>query len=264
MGTVDNLVAEGLELEALVSDLPSQKWRTATPAAGWTVAHQIGHLAWTDEAALLALTDPSGFAAVLAQAAADPLHFTDAAAAQWADLPAAQLLSRWSAGRDRLVRALQDAPDDQNVAWFGPPMRPRSMATARLMETWAHGQDVADALEVRRVPTERLRDVAHLGVRTRAFAYAINDLPLPVGEPRVELSAPDGELWTWGPTDAPDRVTGPALDFCLAVTQRRELADVALTATPGPAAEWLAIAQAFAGAPKSAVRAAHPPVVVTP
>jgi len=65
----------------------------------------------------------------------------------------------------------------------------------------------------------------------------------------VELTAPDGVVWTWGPAEAEDRVSGPALDFCLLVTQRRHRDDLTL-AVEGPAAtEWMAIAQAFAGAP---------------
>lgn len=257
MSTVDHLVAEGDDLHRLMEDLTPDQWLLPTPAAGWTIAHQIGHLAWTDEVALAAATDPEAFSDVLRQATGDPVHFTDVTAAERAELPPAQLLSQWQAGRDELARVLRTLPADGIIPWFGPPMKPRSMATARLMETWAHGQDVADALAVRRVPTDRLKDIAHLGVRTRAFAYAINDRQAPAAEPRVELTAPSGERWTWGPEDAADRINGPALDFCLAVTQRRELPELALIATPGAATEWLTIAQAFAGAPKAAVRAAH-------
>ncbi|MCX0270363.1 TIGR03084 family metal-binding protein, partial [Nocardia zapadnayensis] len=142
-------------------------------------------------------------------------------------------------------------PADAKVPWFGPPMRPGSMATARLMETWAHGQDVADALGVSREPTDRLRSVAHIGVRTRDFAYTVRELPVPATEFRVELRAPSGELWSWGPVEAPERVTGPALDFCLLVTQRRHPDDLALRTTGAEAARWLTIAQAFAGPPGS-------------
>ena len=263
MSTVDHLIAEGDDLDTLVRDLPAADWSRATPAAGWNIAHQIGHLAWTDGVTVAAATDPDAFGEVLAQAADDPLHFTDTTAAERAELPAAQLLSQWRAGRSLLAELLRTLPEDTSIPWFGPPMKPRSMATARLMETWAHGQDVADALGVRRVPTDRLKDIAHLGVRTRGFAYTINGLPVPGAEPRVELTAPSGDLWTWGPEDAPDRVTGPAEDFCLAVTQRRELPELALVATPGAATQWLTIAQAFAGAPKAAVRAAHTTKVTT-
>ena len=123
------------------------------------------------------------------------------------------------------------------------------MATARLMETWAHTTDVADALRVRREPTARLRHVAHLGVRTRNFAYGVRNLTPPAEEFRVGLTAPDGAVWTWGPQDAAQRVTGSALDFCLLVTQRIHRDDTDLVAVGEDAARWLDIAQAFAGLP---------------
>ncbi len=128
-------------------------------------------------------------------------------------------------------------------------MKPASMATARLMETWAHGQDVADALGVTREPTARLRHIAHLGLRTLGFAFTVHGLPAPERPVRLELTAPDGGAWAFGPADAQDVVTGPALDFCLLVTQRRHRDDLALTATGPVATAWLPIAQAFAGAP---------------
>jgi uncharacterized protein (TIGR03084 family) len=126
-------------------------------------------------------------------------------------------------------------------------MSAASSLTARIMETWAHGQDVADALGVRREPSNRLRHVAHIGVGARAYSYAVNKVDLPDAPVRVELEAPDGELWTWGPPDAPDRITGPALDFALLITQRRHRDDLALTITGPAAQEWARIGQAFAG-----------------
>ena len=117
------------------------------------------------------------------------------------------------------------------------------------METWAHGHDIADALGVRREPTARIRHVAHIGVRTRDFAYLVRELAPPAEPFRVELTGPDGEVWTWGPADAAQRVTGPALDFCLLATQRVNRADTALVATGADADAWLDIAQAFAGPP---------------
>jgi uncharacterized protein (TIGR03084 family) len=128
-------------------------------------------------------------------------------------------------------------------------MSAASMATARLMETWAHGLDVADALGVTRSPTPRLRSIAHIGVRTRDYAFVVNELPPPVEPFRVELRAPDGSTWTWGPEDASQRVTGSAEDFCYLVTQRRPLDALDIVATGDDAKRWLTIAQAFAGPP---------------
>ena len=245
---IADLTDESAEVDALVADRPAADWARDTPAAGWTVSHQVAHLAWTDQAALMAITDPERFAAHLAQAAADPESFVDKGAAGTIDEPP-RLLAAWREGRAALREALLGLPPGAKVAWYGPPMSTTSMATARLMETWAHGLDIADALGVTRAPTARLRHIAHLGHRTLGYAFLVNGKQLPESPVRVELTAPDGTRWTFGPAEATDVVTGPALDFCLLVTQRRNRADLALVAT-GPVADaWLDVAQAFAGPP---------------
>ncbi len=247
---LDDLAAEGDGLDALVASLDLSRWATPTPAPGWTIAHQIAHLAWTDEQALLATTDPDEFTARFqaALAAGTLTSAVDDAATAGAGLPPTELLTSWRAGRASLRQALGDVPAGQRLVWFGPPMNVASMATARLMETWAHGEDVAAALGITREPTARLRHVAHIGVRTRDFAYHLHGLTPPAAEFRVELVAPDGEQWAWGPGDAPDRVIGSALDFCLLATQRTARSSTGLTAT-GEADHWLDIVQAFAGPP---------------
>jgi uncharacterized protein (TIGR03084 family) len=128
-------------------------------------------------------------------------------------------------------------------------MSPASFATARLMEYWAHGQDIADGLGLARRPTARIRHVCHLGVRTRGFSFAIRGLPAPSEDVRVELVGPAGEHWAWGEEAAVDTVRGPALDFALVVTQRRLVDDTALEVHGDVAAQWMRIAQAFAGGP---------------
>ncbi|HEY1574030.1 MAG TPA: TIGR03084 family metal-binding protein [Pseudonocardiaceae bacterium] len=248
-GLLADLTAEGADLDAIVSIIDERAWRTMTPADGWTVAHQIAHLTWTDHAAVLAATDVDAFSEVIRSAMAEGTALVEGAAATGAALPPDQLLADWRAGRQDIAAALKAVPGGRKLPWFGPPMSAASMATARLMETWAHGQDVADALGVHRTPTTRLRNVAHIGVRTVAFAFAVHGLTAPPAPFRVELTGPDGEVWTWGPDDAPDRVTAPALDFCLLVTQRRHRADLAVRATGEWATRWVPIAQAFAGPP---------------
>ena len=245
-----DLQAESEDLDSLVSDLPDEAWAGSTPAEGWTIAHQIAHLAWTDRAAHLAITDPDEFQAELSRQFAHAATFVDAAAAEGAERPPPELLAQWREGRADLAEALLDCPEGTKIVWFGPPMSATSMATARLMETWAHGQDIADALGVTRLPTPRLRHVAHIGVRTRDFAYLVRDR-VPPSEPfRVELTGPDGSIWIWG-EGSNQTVTGTALDFCLLVTQRRNRADLGLVARGPDADEWLDIAQAFAGPPGS-------------
>ncbi|MFE6426877.1 MULTISPECIES: TIGR03084 family metal-binding protein [Streptomyces] len=246
---IDDLREESEELDALVASLSPQEWRLATPAPGWTVAHQIGHLHWTDRAALVAVTDEAGFAALVEQALAAPDRYVDDAAEEAAGQAPAALLAAWRQTRAALDKALREAAPGARFPWYGPPMATASMATARLMETWAHGLDVADALGVRRPPTDRLRHIARIGVRARDFAYAAHGLTPPAEQFRVELTGPGGDVWAYGPEDAAQSVTGPALDFCLLATQRAHRADLALTAEGPDADRWLDIAQAFAGPP---------------
>ncbi|MFF3955416.1 TIGR03084 family metal-binding protein [Streptomyces sp. NPDC001890] len=245
---IDDLRDESQELDALVRELSAGQWAAATPAPGWSIAHQIAHLTWTDEVALLAATDADAFAGEVARAMEAPESFVDRGAEEIAAaLDPEALLARWRAGRERLEAVLRRAPAGTRIPWYGPPMSVASMATARIMETWAHGQDVADALGATRTPTARLRHVARIGVRARDYAYLVRGIKAPGEEFRVELEAPGHGPVVFGPEDAPQRVTGPLVDFCLLVTQRAHRDDLAVRATGPDADQWLDIAQAFAG-----------------
>jgi uncharacterized protein (TIGR03084 family) len=246
---LDDLRAESDALDGLVAGLEPAAWARPTPAEGWTVAHQIAHLAWTDRQALLAVTDPDTFTAELGDAAARLDTYVDDGARAGAAEPPGVLLERWRDGRARLRAALTGQPPGVRFPWFGPPMSTASMATGRLMETWAHGEDVADTLGVRRAPTARLWHVARIGVRARDFAFAAHGRPAPKAEFRVELTAPDGSLWAFGPDDAEQRVYGTALGFCLLAVRRRHRDDVDVRAEGPDADAWLSIVQAFAGPP---------------
>jgi len=246
---VADLRAESDDLDALVASVAAARWADPTPSPGWTVAHQIGHLLWTDRVALISVTDEAGFTEVLAGAVQDPVGFVDAGAEELAAMPPSELLTDWRTTRKGLHEALLTVDEGRKLPWFGPPMSAASMATARLMETWAHGLDVADALGVKRPPTERLHSIAHLGVRTRDYAFVVNELAPPSEPFLVELRAPGGDTWSWGPADAAQRVTGVAEDFCLLVTQRRPRNALDIAAHGADAQRWLEIAQAFAGPP---------------
>ena len=240
-----DLQAEGDRLDALVTDLDEQGWRTPTPAEGWDVATQVAHLAWTDEVATAAATDKAVWDGYVLEAINDPTGYVDASALQIAQDP--DLLERWRGARKTLQATLAAYPAGEKMPWFGPPMSPASMATARLMETWAHSLDVHEGLGVEMEDTDRIRHIAHLGVRTRNYAFAQNGLEKPAEEFRVELVAPSGETWSFGPEDATQTVTGPAGDFVRLVTRRVNRADTDLVATGADADRWLDVAQAFAG-----------------
>jgi uncharacterized protein (TIGR03084 family) len=247
---INDLSAETADLDRL---LELGAWDVPTPAAGWAVRDQVAHLAWFDEAAVRAVATPEAFRGEVREATERGLD-TDLLVAERRSMPGGELLEWFRAARGRMTKVLATAVPQARIPWYGPDMGLASFTTARLMETWAHGQDVMDGLRAAgfgasREPTDRLRHVAQIGVRALPWSFAVHGHPVP-GEPvRVELTLPGGDLWTAGPEDAADVVRGTALDFCLVVTQRRHPADVSLAVVGPVAGEWISIAQAFAGPP---------------
>ena len=243
-GIARQLNEEHDALDERVADLTEDQWRFATPAEGWTVADTISHLAYYDARAVDSMLRPDVFKA----------HFDEVMSGKLPkdtelgrSVSGSELLTEWRAGRAALLAAVDEADPKARVAWYGPAMSLASFLTARLMETWAHGQDVADALGLPPVVSDRLKNVCHIGVGARAYAFMIHGVEDPGDPVRVEVTAPSGETWSWGPEDATDRIEGPAIDFALVFTQRRHPNDTSVKAT-GPTAElWLSIAQAFAG-----------------
>ena len=244
-----DLAAESAELYEVLSVLAEPEWNRDTPAAGWTVRDQVTHLAYFDGTAVLSATDPDRFLAEMAAITAEGQDFPDRIAAEHRGLSGAEAFAWLQRERRAYLDTFGALDPGTQLPWYGPPMSAASSVTARLMETWAHGQDVIDALGLTRRPTARLRHVAHLGVRTFGWSFVVRGLEAPGVPVRVELTGPDGEPWTWGPEDAADRVSGPAEDFCLLVVQRRHRSQTALTASGPVADRWLDVAQAFAGAP---------------
>jgi uncharacterized protein (TIGR03084 family) len=243
-----DLVYESASLGAMLAALTADQWRLPTPAPGWTIADQVSHLAYFDETTLASIRDPERFRREAAALAGRGDDFPDQIAAEYRHLGPAELLTWFMTARRALLQGYGSADPGARLPWYGLDMGPASSITARLMETWAHGQDIADTLGIERPATGRLRHVAYLGIRSLPYSYSVNGLPQPDAPIRVELAAPDGGEWTWGPATAADRVRGTALDFCLVVTQRRHRSDTGLVITGETATQWIGIAQAFAGA----------------
>lgn len=245
-----DLVAEHEALDAVVRNLDDAGWKTVTPFYGWTVQDEIGHIAYYDIKSLLAITDARGFAAHCEELLKNFVDYDKTVADTLKDsrkMAPGELLSMWRKERTAMVQALERLDPRDRLPWYGPPMSARSFATARLMETWAHGQDIVDAVHGRREPTDRLRHIAHLGIATFGWSFMNRQMAVPEKKVRVELTSPSGELWTWGEPDLADTVRGQALDFCLVVTQRRNVRDTGLGVKGPVAEEWMRIAQAFAG-----------------
>lgn len=242
----DDLEAELNALDEIVANLDEQSWSGPTPAEGWDIKETIVHLLHGDMAAHLAVTNADKFALAKERIASGGFD------REFGHMPSdtgAEVLAGWRSERQKMLGAFRPLGSKDRIPWFGPDMSALSFATARLMEAWSHGRDIADAVGVDLVATDRLRHVAHIGVSTRSWSYVNRGL-IPPDEPvRVELRSPSGSQWDWGPPDATARVSGEAEEFCLLVTQRRHISETSLLVEGDSAAEWLVIAQAFAGPP---------------
>jgi uncharacterized protein (TIGR03084 family) len=247
-GVLVDLADETTAIVSVLGGLRQGSWSAPTPATGWSILDQVTHLAYFDDATLLALQDPPAFLAQRDELLALGERFPDVVAERHRHLGPHECLAWFTRSRRALLRAYAQADPAYRLPWYGPDMGLASSATGRLMETWAHGQDVVDTVGLVRPATTRLRSVADLGIRTFAFSFALHGQPHPTTRVRVELTGPQGEVWTWGPEQAIDRVTGAALDFCLVVTQRRNVVDTGLHVTGAVATAWMQIAQAYAGA----------------
>ncbi|WP_326563784.1 TIGR03084 family metal-binding protein [Micromonospora peucetia] len=241
------LEAEGDDVDRMVAELDEAGWRTPTPAEGWTVAHQIAHLTATFRMAGLAAADPDGFQALMSRMSGNFDADVNAAMAPYlAEAPAA-LLARWREERALAEKALAAVPVGQPVPWLVRPLPAPVLAAAGMMELFGHGQDIADALGVRRRHTDRLRPLVEFAVRTWDFGYLARGLEVPAGTLRFIITAPSGAVWHFGPPNGEQIVNGPAEDFCLLVTRRRHRDDLSLRATGAEAHHWLDIAQAYRG-----------------
>lgn len=243
-----DLQAESDELTRRLQGLDGNRWALETPARGWSIQDQVSHLAFFDDAAVLALTRPDEFGTQAAALIAGGMDFPDRLAEQYRSLAPMASLQWFREARRTLLATLGTDDPKRRIPWFGPDMSVASCATARLMETWAHGHDIYDTVHTPHPASPGLRSIAHLGVATFAFSHIHHGLDVPTEPVRIELRAPSGAQWEWGPSDADDTVSGDAEDFVLVVTQRRHWTETGLAVRGPVAAGWLDIAQAYAGA----------------
>ncbi len=242
------------ELERVLEDLNENQWEMKTSFLNWSIKDEIRHLAFFDERAVLAITDPETFNRHLGEVLHNFEAFEKALEEFGLKMSSQELMQWWRGQRTIVLEAIAGRSRKDRLPWYGPSMSVLSLATSRLMETWAHGQDVFDTLRIRRIPTERLRHIAHLGVKTFKWTYDNRCLKVPAEPVRVDLTGPSGDLWTWGPEDAENKIRGPAEDFCLVVVQCRHVDDTSLEVIGRIARDWMEKAQCFAGPPRDGPR----------
>jgi len=234
-------------LDGILGALSRRDWNLQTPAPGWTIGHQVAHLAATFQLAGLAASDPTTFTARLATADRNFDVNVLQALLPYLNDPPEVLFQRWQAERAYASKALAAVRQDQPLPWLVNPIPPPVLAMAGMMEAFAHGQDIADTLAVRPERTDRIRLLVEFAVRTWTFGYLARGETVPDVEFRFELTSPSGQCWTLGPAEAAERITGSAVDFCLLVTRRRHRADLDLSATGSQADHWMDIAQCYRG-----------------
>ncbi|HEX5369962.1 MAG TPA: TIGR03084 family metal-binding protein [Dehalococcoidia bacterium] len=240
---VDDLEAESAVVRAAIEHVDDSAWDRPSPAEGWTLRDCVVHLAETDDSATAGvlgeeLVRNGRREGVLTPGMLRGRSLTPDEVREW-----------YRSSNARLIAALRALKGDERLTWAGRAMSARSFTTARLMEHWSHGLDILETAGVPAVDTDRLRHIALLGHLTRDFAYRTHGLEPPTTALYVELTAPSGATWRFGPPDAPDRIFGSAGDFCRVVTQRIHPDDTSLRSEGPHAREFLSIAQAFAGPP---------------
>lgn len=242
---LDDLTAEQRELQQRLRAIDRDGWLQPTPARGWDLRDTIAHLADTDEMAIATATGAPGSIRERAAAAASGEDLTYQGVLRGRRRSGSEVLAWWESTTAAEHQMFESLDPNMRVPW-GIGMRVPSFVTARLMETWAHGLDVAAAVGVEPVDTDRLAHVAWLATRALPYAYTLAGREPPPEPVRVELTLPSGAEWTTGPADATNRITGPAGEYCRVFVHRMKLGDARGLRAKGPAAtSALAVARAF-------------------
>ena len=250
---VDDLRAEGEALYSLLKDMDTGYWTQHSTFKNWTVWDVIAHLHFSDHMALTSLSGADEFRAMVTSLQTRGMADHTSAWLQGSADHAPtgpQLLERWHGLLTQLCDALAAADPTARFAWFGPGMKARMFATARQMETWAHGWEIYDLMGVERSHTDRLKNIPTIGVRTFGWTFSNRNLPVPEHPPHVRLTAPSGATWQWHDVSNTNFISGTAVEFCQVVTQVRNIADTELEVVGDTAHAWMAIAQCFAGPPE--------------
>jgi uncharacterized protein (TIGR03084 family) len=247
MQEAEDFLAESEALHAALVGSDRARWTEPTQFKGWTIEQVIRHLKFWNAMTILQLDDEPRLLATLAEVTAAPSirAYEDGVDDEAGDA----LLESWIAGARDAADAFADVDPKRRLKWAGPEMSARSSMTARLMETWAHGQEVFDHLGLAREETDRVKGICFLGVQTYGWSFANRGETAPDPPPYVSLTAPSGDVWAWGDPASPSRVEGPAVAFAQVVAQTRNIADTDLKAVGEAAERWMAVAQCFAGPP---------------
>ncbi len=249
-----DLAAEHQALDDVLANIDDAAWDTVTPFDGWTVKDELAHIVYFDWFARLSASDKEAFDVAMGKLIENFENVFEYTLEPGRAMSNQEILEWWRTERKGMIAAYEVLDPKTRLPWH-LPMSARSSATARLMETWAHGQDIVDALGTTRPASDRLKHIAHLGVATFGWSFKCREMEVPETKVRVELESPSGALWTWNEEATGDKITGLAEDFCLVVTQRRHYHDTNLKVEGDIANLWMTHAQIFAGPPATGPKA---------
>jgi uncharacterized protein (TIGR03084 family) len=238
-------------LYKLLEPLEESDWSRKTQFKDWTVSDVIGHLhMWNCAADWTLNGDDVAFTQMLEkywaalESGQTRMAFTD----QWMNEPSGRKrLQIWREYCVGTAERFAQADPRARVQWAGPSMSVRSCITARLMETWSHGQALYDLLGVEREDSDSIKNIAVLGVNTYGWTFDVRGLEKPGEMPYLRLTAPSGAIWEWNTPNNDNRIEGSAVEFCQVVAQTRNVQDTHLEVTGEPATRWMSLAQCFAG-----------------
>jgi len=248
----DDLRAETDEFYAFLKTLDEKDWETPTLFMDWTPWDIVAHLHFFDEVSLASLAGKDEFAAsqkALMEGMTAGLSGKEQARRALGEYDAAALLERWKSFDDDMASKLGESDPKRRLPWFGPDMGVQMFTTARYMETWSHAQAIYDLKKVERKHTDRIKNIVAIGVKTFGWSFVNRKLEVPGPAPYVRLTAPSGEIWEYNDPSDTERIEGTAVDFCLTVTQVRNVKDTDLRVVGDVAGQWMEIAQCFAGGP---------------
>jgi len=243
---------ESAALHDLLETTDAARFDEPTQFKDWSINTVLQHLHFWNQMAAYQLIDEAKLTGRLAAIGQTDGGMRAFEAAHFDGLAGTALLQDWWQGVNETADVFAKCDPKARLKWAGPDMSARSSITARLMETWAHGQEVYDHLGVARENADRIRNIVVLGVNTFGWTYKTRGETLPGPMPYLVLTAPSGERWTYGEESETSRIDGLAEAFCQVVTQVRNVADTSLQVTGPVAEDWMGKAQCFAGAP-------HPP-----
>ncbi len=252
MKQTQDFQAEAHALATLLVDLSAADWTRMTQFKNWTVNDVMVHLHFWNMAADMSYTDPDRFAALMAEALP---AFKDQGMRAFENAQVLErgheLFSAWFELVDDMANRWENVDGKTRLAWAGPDMSAQSMMTARQMETWAHGQEIFDLFGREQPQDDRLQNIVFLGVNTFGWSHQVHAQPVPETLPELRLTAPSGEIWSYGAAESGELIEGDAVEFAQVVTQTRNIADTSLSVVGPVATHWMRIAQCFAGPPET-------------